>query len=192
MPHLNDLHRKSRTDDGHSSSAPAALLQARLFIFSRGVSTPCTVAGITGSDLALACPYEGPPGTAVTILLENFGALTGIILGREKDILRLRCTIGDSWNMRLLQDLTHFISTNGKTRPMPDQGNLDSFPVDGDFLRANGERVKFELSRISAHDIRVKSPVQPPVGEFLNFGIFFARVTRRHEDGFKAQFLDNM
>ncbi len=192
MPHLNDLHRASRTDDGHSSSVPAALLRARLFIFSQGVSTACTVAGIAGSDLALACPYDGPPGTAVTILLENFGSLTGTILGREKDILRLRCTIGDSWNMRLLQDLTHFISANGKARSMPAPADLGSFPADGDFLRANGERVKFELSQISAHDICVKSPVQPPVGEFLNFGIFFARVTRRHEGGFKAQFLDNI
>lgn len=168
------------------------MLRARLFIFSQGVSTPCAIFGIRESDLDVACLYDGPPGTAVTLFLEHFGTLTGTVLGRELEILRIRCTIGDSRTMRLLQDLTHFISANGNIRTTAQRTDFAPFPAGGEFVRPDGDCVEFKLSEISAHGICVDAPVQPAVGEFLNFGIFFARVTGWREGGFKAQFLNNI
>lgn len=189
MQNFDDLGGEDGTPHSQSSSANA--LRARIFIFSRGASTPCTITGISGSDIEAACLYEGTPGVEAVIFTEGFGALTGVILSWKKNILRFRYSTGDSRNVWLPRDLTHFISSDGKLRP-PRRADPMPFPSRGSFIRVSGENVNFELIRISAYGISVNSPVQPPVGEFLNFGIFFTRVVRWHEGGFKARFLDNM
>ncbi|MBN9567814.1 MAG: PilZ domain-containing protein [Alphaproteobacteria bacterium] len=161
----------------------------KLFMPASSQEGDCTILDMSpgGAAIQSALPLE--ENMQVIIYIDGFGRFEGQITGRNDEGFGVQFQCTAAKRERIAEQLTLF--ANRGLVSDADLRRHDRMPAKGftRFTRADGELVKCEVLDLSLSGVALKSPVRPPIGEFVLIGQMAGRVVRHHEQGIAIEFV---
>jgi len=160
-----------------------------LFLPPDNVAHQCTVLDISPGGARVTCSRSQSLETCVVLYVEGFGRFNAFVIRSEEGELGLFFVCRDEKRLHILDKLAQYVEagTISPTRLRRDERTqANAF---GHFTRRDGYLIPCVILDISLHGMSLRSLTRPPVGEIVNLGGTFGRVTRHHDQGVAIQFV---
>jgi hypothetical protein len=151
----------------------------------------CAIANLSAGGAGIACASRLPLGARIVLYIDGFGRFEAVVVRHADGILGVAFVCGALKRERLARGIAEYELTGTKSptslRRQPRRPLLEN----GYFLRPDGKKVRYDAVDVSMHGISVITDERPPVGEILNLGKCFGRVSRHHQLGIAIEFVDS-
>lgn len=175
----------SKDQDRRGHRRFSVSLKGRILASNAGFEE-CSVTDLSPCGAAVHCSSP-PPEDQVMLYIESVGRVEAICASYQDAILRLRFECSENQRQHIAMALGRLLESGRAALVRPRRE--ERLPTaDFHFVRANGARVPCDALDISLRGISLRTPVRPPIGEFVMVGRMVGRVVRHHEEGIGVQF----
>lgn len=150
----------------------------------------CTIVDLSAGGACVVAPDRLTLDGDVVLYIEGFGRFEGVVVRHDEGVFGVQFHCGPLKRQRLADNIAEFALKGLKTPTLSRRGPRRPLLENGYFVRPCGKKVRYDVLDISLHGISVITNERPPVGEILNLGRCYGRVSRHHDAGIAIEFIN--
>ncbi|HWY61789.1 MAG TPA: PilZ domain-containing protein [Rhizomicrobium sp.] len=184
-----DISPSSTNDDQRDFQRVRTGQVGTVFVPPDGASHKCTIIDISPGGARVAWTHSILPETLTVLYIEGLGRFDAFVIRSEGAELGLFFVCGDEKRLKIQDKLVQYVGQGTVSPTRLRRHQRMPAKAFGHFTRADGNLVPCHVLDISLQGMSVQTLDRPPIGEIVNLGGAFGRVTRHFGDGIAIQFL---
>lgn len=182
----------ARTDNNiRAYGRLASTIPAQIFHPATDEVSRCEIVNISAGGAAIVCSDKLPLLSAVVLYIEGFGRFDATIVRHAEGVFGARFDCRPLKRQRLENCIVDYAVSGLKTPTRLRRDIRRPLLENGYFVCANGKQARYDAVDVSLYGISVITNERPAVGEILNLGKCYGRVSRHHPLGIAIEFVDS-